>query len=511
MAPARPPLLSVALRKKPVAELLAESGAESAGSPGGSGGGAGGATLDRSIGLWQLAAIGISCTVGTGIFFVLTTSVPQAGPAVLLSFVVVAIAAGLTALCYCELASAIPVSGSSYSYAYATLGEGVAFAVGACLLLEYGVAASATAVSWGEYLNLFTDLLFGVRLPHALSAAPGSGGLVNLPAVVLVGLCCLLLVRGARESAAVNAVMVAVKVLVLLLFVGVAATGFEAGRLEPFLPLGIAGVGTAASGIFFSFIGLDAISTAGEEVRNPRRTVPLALLLSLGVVTALYLAVALTALGAQPWRAFSGQEAGLAQILERVTGGHWPALVFAGGAVVSIFSVTLVSIYGQTRILYAMGRDGLLPPLFAKVSARTRTPVRNTVVVCVGITVLAAFVPLDVLADLTSMGTLVAFAVVSVGVMVLRRTQPGLERGFRVPGYPVTPVLSLGACAYLLYGLHWSTWALFGVWVGGAAVLYLRYGRHHSRLGRAPAPARSVPTPRGSAPDPAPQTPAGLE
>ncbi|MGD6742194.1 APC family permease [Streptomyces sp. BH106] len=484
MAPDRPPLLSVALRKKPVADLLAESG-ESAGAA------EDGARLNRSIGLWQLAALGISCTVGTGIFFVLTTSVPQAGPAVLLSFVVVAIAAGLTALCYCELASAIPVSGSSYSYAYATLGEGVAFAVGACLLLEYGVAASATAVSWGEYLNLFTDLLFGIRLPHALSAAPGSGGLVNLPAVVLVGLCCLLLVRGARESAAVNAVMVAVKVLVLLLFVAVALTGFEADRLHPFLPLGIAGVGTAASGIFFSFIGLDAISTAGEEVRDPRRTVPLALLLSLGVVTALYLAVALTALGAQPWRSFSGQEAGLAQILEHVTGAHWPALVFAGGAVVSIFSVTLVSIYGQTRILYSMGRDGLLPPLFAKVSPRTRTPVRNTVVVCAGITALAAFVPLDVLADLTSMGTLVAFAVVSVGVMVLRRTQPALPRGFRVPGYPVTPLLSLGACAYLLYGLHLSTYALFAVWLAGAAVLYLRYGRHHSRLGAAPRPAAS--------------------
>ncbi|MFD7294042.1 APC family permease [Streptomyces sp. NPDC059897] len=478
MAPDRPPLLAVALRKKPVADLLAESGAS-----GGTEGAEGGAQLQRSIGLWQLAALGISCTVGTGIFFVLTTSVPQAGPAVLLSFVVVAIAAGLTALCYCELASAIPVSGSSYSYAYATLGEGVAFAVGACLLLEYGVAASATAVSWGEYLNLFTDLLFGVRLPDALSAAPGSGGVINLPAVVLVGLCCLLLVRGARESAVVNAVMVAVKVLVLLLFVGVALTGFEADRLHPFLPLGIAGVGTAASGIFFSFIGLDAISTAGEEVRNPRRTVPLALLLSLGVVTALYLAVAVTALGAQSWTSFSGQEAGLAQILERVTGAHWPALVFAGGAVISIFSVTLVSIYGQTRILYSMGRDGLLPPLFAKVSPRTRTPVRNTVVVCAGITALAAFVPLDVLADLTSMGTLVAFAVVSVGVMVLRRTQPALPRGFRVPGYPVTPVLSLAACAYLLYGLHASTYVLFAVWLAGAAVLYLRYGRHHSRLG----------------------------
>ncbi|MGF1430011.1 APC family permease [Kitasatospora sp. LaBMicrA B282] len=473
------------LRRKPVETLIAES-AEN-GTPGG---------LRRSIGLWQLSAIGIGATVGTGIFFVLSSAVPEAGPAVLLSFVLAAVTAGLTALCYAELASAIPVSGSSYSYAYATLGEATAFGVGICLLLEYGVSASAIAVSWGQYLNKFAQLAFGVTIPAWLAQPPGDGGYVNLPAVVLVALVCLLLVRGAGESAKVNAVMVAVKILVLLLFVGVALTGYHSGNLHDFMPLGWSGVGTAASGIFFSFIGLDAVSTAGEEVRNPRRTLPLAIIISLVVVTLLYVLVALAALGAQPWQKFDGQDAGLAQILQDLTGQTWPALVFALGAIVSIFSVTLVVIYGQTRILYSMGRDGMLPAAFARVSPRTGTPVWNTLVVGGAVALLAAFVPLDILTDLTSMGTLVAFAVVAVGVMVLRRRNPGLRRGFKVPGYPVTPVLSVLCCGYLIRGLHPLTFVFFGVAALLAAAGYLGYGIRHSRLEQSADAPLATPAPR---------------
>jgi basic amino acid/polyamine antiporter, APA family len=468
-----PPGSSQLFRRKPVSAMVEEAG----GDPGADGG-----VLARRIGVGQLMALGIGATIGTGIFFVMSTAVPEAGPAVVLSFVLAAVTAGFTALCYAELASTIPVAGSSYSYAYATLGEVVAYVVGWCLVLEYAVSSAAVSVGWSEYLNELLDDVIGVRIPDALSFAPGAGGVVNLPAVVLVTLCALLLVRGASESARANAVMVVLKVCVLLFFVVIAFTAFDAGNLSPFAPLGVAGVGAAASSIFFSFIGLDAVSTAGEEVRDPRRTLPRAIIGALVVVTVVYLLVALAAVGAQAAGAFEGQEAGLAVILEDVAGSRWPAVVLAAGAVISIFSVTLVTMYGQTRILFAMSRDGMVPSLFSRVDRRTLTPVRGTVVVALFVGVLAGLVPLDFLVDLTSMGTLVAFTVVSIGVIVLRRTQPDLPRGFRVPGYPVVPVLSVAFCLYLIYGLPGVTWALFACWLGIAGIVYVTYSRTHSAL-----------------------------
>ncbi|NEK59070.1 amino acid permease [Geodermatophilus sabuli] len=441
-----------------------------------------GGALARRIGPAQLMSFGIGATIGTGIFFVLSSAVPEAGPAVVVSFVLAAVTAGFTALCYAELASTIPVAGSSYSYAYATLGEVVAYVVGWCLVLEYAVSSAAVAVGWSEYLDELLDDTIGVRIPDALSAAPGAGGVVNLPAIVLVTLCALLLIRGASESARANAVMVVIKVLVLLFFSAIAFSAFTSDNYAPFAPLGVAGISAAASSIFFSFIGLDAVSTAGEEVRNPRRTLPVAIIGALLVVTTVYLLVAFSAVGAQPAAEFEGQEAGLAVILEDVTGSRWPAIVLAAGAVVSIFSVTLVTMYGQTRILFAMSRDGMIPSLFSRVDPRTLTPVRGTVAVALFVGVLAGFVPLDFLIDLTSMGTLVAFTVVSIGVVVLRRTQPDLPRGFRVPGYPVVPVLSVAFCLYLVYGLPGTTWALFGIWLAIAAVVYVTYARTHSTL-----------------------------
>jgi APA family basic amino acid/polyamine antiporter len=460
-------------RRKPVAAMVEETGA---------GESSDGGTLARRIGTGQLMGLGIGATIGTGIFFVMSTAVPEAGPAVIVSFVLAAVTAGFTALCYAELASTIPVAGSSYSYAYATLGEVVAYAVGWCLVLEYAVSSAAVSVGWSEYLNELLDDTVGVRIPDALSFAPGAGGLVNLPAVVLVTLCALLLVRGASESARANAVMVVVKIVVLLFFVAVAFTAFDAGNLTPFAPLGVAGVSVAASSIFFSFIGLDAVSTAGEEVRDPRRTLPRAIVGALVVVTAVYLLVAVAAVGAQPAGEFEGQEAGLAVILEDVTGSRWPAVVLAAGAVISIFSVTLVTMYGQTRILFAMSRDGMIPSLFSRVDPRTLTPVRGTVAVASFVGLLAGFVPLDFLIDLTSMGTLVAFTVVSVGVVILRRRSPDLPRGFRVPGYPVVPVLSVAFCLYLIAGLGLTTYLLFAVWLTIAAVVYVTYARTHSAL-----------------------------
>ena len=442
------------------------------------------ATLKRSIGTFQLTMFGVGATVGTGIFFVLSQAVPEAGPAVAVSFLIAGIAAGLAALCYAELASAVPVSGSTYSYAYTTLGELMAMVVAACLLLEYGVSTAAVSVGWSQYVNKLTDNLLGHRLPQALSAAPwdANPGVVNLPAVILVILCAVLLIRGASESAAVNAVMVVIKLSVLAMFAVIAFTAFDADRFSDFAPFGVAGISVAAGTIFFSYIGLDAVSTAGDEVKDPQKTMPRAIIAALLIVTTVYLVVALTALGTQPWQDFGGQEAGLAVILDKVTGANYWGTVLAAGAVISIFSVTLVVMYGQTRILFAMGRDGLISPTFARVNPHSMAPVRNTVIVAAVVAVLAGFVPLDYLADMVSIGTLVAFIVVSLGVILLRIREPDLPRGFRVPGYPVTPVLSILACGYILVSLHWYTWLAFGAWVSVALIFYFAWGRHHSAL-----------------------------
>lgn len=445
----------------------------------------GGTHLKRSMGLFQLVMLGVGATIGTGIFVALTAAVPEAGPGVIVSFLIAGVTAALTALCYAELASTIPISGSSYSYAYATLGELVAFVVGACLLLEYAVSASAIAVGWGQYLNELLLVTLGWRMPDAISQPPAAGGVVNIPAVVLVAMCTILLVRGARETATMNAILVVTKLAVLALFVVVALTSFDAGNLMPFAPMGVAGIGAAAATIFFSYIGIDAITTAGEEVRNPRRTMPLGIILALVTVTAAYVLVAVAAVGAQPWTDFAGQDAGLAVILAKVTGMAWPAGLLSVGAVVSIFSVTLVVMYGQTRILFAMSRDGLLPPVFQRVHPRTLTPNLNTYLVALVIAGLAAFIPLDVLANLTSMGTLIAFAVVSIGVIVLRRTRPDLPRGYHVPLFPVVPLVSAGFCLYLIVELPPRTWEMFAIWLALALVLYFGYSRRRSRLAEA--------------------------
>ena len=460
-------------RKKPVGALVHETGADREGGE-----------LARSIGLFQLTMFGVGATIGTGIFIVLSEAVPEAGPAVVLSFILAGITAALTAVCYAELASTIPVSGSSYSYTYATMGEIVAFGVAACLLLEYGVSSAAVSVGWGQYLNSFFTNVFGFRLPDAISLPPGDGGVFNIPAVVLVTLCGLLLARGARESARANTIMVLIKLGVLALFIVIGFSAFSGENVRPFAPFGAAGIGLAASSIFFSFIGLDAVSTAGEEVHNPQRTLPLAIIFAAITVTVFYVLVSIAGVGAQPYERFEGQEAGLAAILLDITGSSiWPAIL-AAGAVISIFSVTLVTIYGQTRILFAISRDGLLPSIFRRVDPRTLVPVRNTIIVCAFVGLLAGFVPLGILLDLTSMGTLVAFTVVSIGVIILRRTQPDLPRGFRVPGYPVTPVLSALFALYLITGLPYATFGLFAVWLGIAAIVYFTYSVRHSLLAR---------------------------
>ncbi|PRH84415.1 amino acid permease [Labrys okinawensis] len=476
-------------RKKPVSRLVADT-ADS---------GDGHGHLGRSITLFQLTMFGVGATIGTGIFFVLSEQVPVAGPAVVISFVIAAVAAGLSALCYAEMSSMIPVSGSSYSYAYATLGEGVAFFVAACLVLEYGISAAAVAVGWAEYVEKLLSNLTGIVLPGWMIKGPitlpdsdnpfamaffaDGSGLINLPAVILVALCCLLLLRGSKESARTNAIMVLIKLAVLTLFIVIAGSAFNAANFTPFFgEKGFNGVQAAAASIFFTFVGLDAVSTAGEEVVNPKRNLPLAIIAALVIVTSFYVLVAVAALGVQPASQFDGQEAGLATILQNITGAAWPANLLAAGAVISIFSVTLIVLYGQSRILFAVSRDGMLPAIFHDVNPRTMTPVACTIIVSVFVALIAAFVPAGLLWDLTSMGTLVAFTVVSAGVLILRYTQPDMQRGYRVPFGPVLPILSIIACVYLILRLSGIVYAITGVWIAIAALLYFTYSARHSRL-----------------------------
>jgi APA family basic amino acid/polyamine antiporter len=434
-----------------------------------------GEELKRNLGTFQLMMFGVGATIGTGIFFVLSESIPLAGPAVIISFLLAALTAGLAALCYAELSSSIPVSGSSYSFTYHALGEGAAILVGGCVLLEYGVAVSAVAVGWSGYFNELLHHLFGWQLPRELSASfvPGddgaaTGGIINLPAVVLVLLCMLLLIRGASESATINAIMVCIKLGVLAMFIVIGFSAFNADHFSNFFAQA-AGISGAAGVIFFSYIGLDAVATASEEVRNPQ----------------FYVLVAIAGLAAQPVEWFStpeAGEAGLAKIMELVTGVPIWATILAAGAVISVFSVTLVTLYGQTRILFSIARDGMVSKRFLHVSTRTGTPIFNTVVVSILVSIIAGFVPSDYLWDSVSFGTLVAFSVVAISLMVLRRRRPDLERPFRVPLYPVVPILTVLVCLYVLVSLRPITWVICVSWLAIVFVFYLLYGRRHATL-----------------------------
>ena len=458
------------LRRKPIAQMVQETGK-----------GTGGRTLVRSFGVLQLTMISVGATLGTGIFVILGDSVPLAGSAIFISFLIAGVAALLSAISYAEMAGMVPVSGSSYSYTYATLGEGMAWICGWCLVLEYAVSVAAVAVGAGQYVNQSVAGL-GWVLPDAISQPPGSGGVMNLPAMAIVLLSMMLLVRGARESAWVNTALVFIKIVILLFFCAVAFSAFNAGNFEPLLPMGTAGVSAAASRVFFSYIGFDAASTAGEEARNPQRDLPRAIMLSMLIVTSVYVLVAVAAIGAREWTWFDGTEAALVQILSEITGKPWIAAVFALGAVLAITSVVLAVLYGQTRILVSMSRDGLVPEVFGRISARRGTPVAGTLIVGIAVALTAGLVPLGALADATSIGTLFAFALVNIAVIHLRRNRPDLKRSYRVAFYPVTPFLGALMCVYLMANLGGPTWVVFLLWMAVGQVAYFAYGRRHSKV-----------------------------
>jgi APA family basic amino acid/polyamine antiporter len=450
--------------------------------------------LKRSVGVLDLTALGIGAVIGTGIFVIIGEAIGDAGPSIIMSFALAGVTCLFSAFSYAELASSIPVSGSAYTYGYATLGELVAWIIGWDLILEYGVSVAAVAVGWGGYLKSLLDSLFGSTLPTSISSPPGDGGTVNVPAVFLVLAVAALLMYGVRESARTNTFMVFTKVAILIFFIVVGVGSINGDNFSPWtLDNGLNGTVDAAALIFFAYIGFDAISTSGEEAENPSRDLPFAIIGALLICTLLYILVAVVTIGLAPADKLKGSTAPLADALKMGAGvGNWAADILSVGALIAITSVTLTVLYGQTRIMFAMSRDGLVPRWVGKLSPR-QTPALITATFGLLVAVIAAFVPLAEIAKLVNIGTLFAFLIVNIGVIVLRRTAPDMERSFRVPLVPLFPIIGGLLCIYLMTKLSGVTWLRFFVWLLIGLVIYFVYGRTHSRLQRGeepPPPAR---------------------
>ncbi len=444
--------------------------------------------LRRAVGALDLTALGLGAIIGTGIFVIIGEAITPAGPSIILSFVLAGVTCAFSALAFAELASSIPVSGSAYTYSYATLGELAAWIIGWDLILEYGVSIAGVAIGWGQYLSELLDSLFGFSLPDWAANPPGEeGGTVNLPAAFLVLAVAGVLMIGVRETARTNTIMVFIKLAVLTLFIAIGVTAFSTDNFSPFFVEGegVDGTVTAATLIFFAYIGFDAVSTSGEEVKEPSRDLPRAIIGSLAIATVLYILVAVVATGALPYDELKGAEAPLATALDEGAGVGWGADVISFGALVAITSVVLTLLYGQSRILFAMSRDGLLPRRVAHVNPRTRTPVFIIAVLGVVFAALASVVPLTEIVKLVNIGTLFAFIVVNIGVIILRRTRPDLERGYRVPFVPVFPLIGIALCIYLMTDLEKETWFRFVGWMMLGLVIYFLYGYRNSRLRRA--------------------------
>jgi APA family basic amino acid/polyamine antiporter len=458
-------------------------------------------TLRRSLGKLNLTALGVGSIIGTGIFVLTGTAASQnAGPALVISMVIAGIACALAGLCYAELASMIPVAGSAYTYAYATVGELLAWIVGWDLILEYALSMSTIAVGWsGYFVSLMRDL--GWTVPAAFTASPGvavtvaGGGVVhgvfNLPAAIIVLLVSALLVVGIRESANTNTILVAIKSVVLVIFVVAGAAYIRRDNLVPFIPpntgefgaFGWSGILRGSAVMFFAYIGFDAVSTAAQEAKNPQKDLPFGILVSLALCTVLYIAVAIVLIGIVPYTRLNVADP-IAVGIE-ATGLTWFSPVVKVSALFGLFSTMLVQLLGQTRIFYSMSRDGLLPPLFGRVHPRFRTPHLSTIITGVVVSIAAGLLPLTTLSHLVSMGTLLAFTLVCVGIVILRRTAPDLERPFRTPWMPWVPILGALICVAQMVGLPVETWVRLFVWLALGMAIYFLYGRRRAAAIRA--------------------------
>ena len=436
----------------------------------------------KNLAAVDLLMLGIGAVIGTGIF-VLTgvAAAKYAGPAVPLSFILSGLTCALAGLAYAEFASIVPASGSAYTYAYASLGEFIAFIVGWNLILEYTVTSSAVAVGWSGYVvGLFASA--GLVLPHELVVAPAEGGIFNLPAVLITLFLSFLLVRGTKESVKLNRILVFVKLAAIFLFLVLAAPHVDAMNWEPFLPFGYSGVVSGAAIVFFAYIGFDAVATTAEECRNAARDLPVGIIGSLFICTLLYAVVAAVLTGVVPYSMLDTAEP-VAFALRHI-GYNVGSAIVAVGAICGITTVLLVLLYGQARIFFAMSRDGMVPANVCKIHRRFHTPYRVTILGAIFVSVIAGVFPIGMIAEMANIGTLSAFLIASIGVMVLRKTEPDLKRNFKCPAVWLIAPLAVLSCGYLMANLPLATWHRFGFWILFGLCVYFGYSRAHSVIGR---------------------------
>ncbi|SER34637.1 amino acid permease [Pedobacter rhizosphaerae] len=465
--------------KKPIDVLIAES-AES-----------GEGTLKRTLSSTSLVALGIGAIIGAGLFSLTgIAAADHAGPAVTLSFVLAAVGCAFAGLCYAEFASMIPVAGSAYTYSYATMGEFMAWIIGWDLVLEYALGAATVGVSWSGYFNKLLHE-FGVEMPLYLtkSFAEVDGGGINLPAVVIVSLLSLMLIRGTKESASLNNILVIVKVAVVILFISLGWKFINPANHTPYIPqntgvygeFGISGIAAGAALVFFAFIGFDAVSTAAQEAKNPQKGMPIGILGSLVICTILYVLFAHVMTGLVPFNVFKG-DASPAATAFKVTGYNFLQLGLIIAILAGYTSVILVMLMGQSRVFYTMSKDGLLPKFFSSIHTTFRTPFKTNLFFMVFVSIFAGFVPVTDLGHMVSIGTLFAFSLVCIGVMLLRKTDPDRPRPFKTPLVPFVPIMGIVVCVYLMYSLPFEAWIRLAIWMGLGIAIYFFYGKGNSVL-----------------------------
>ena len=464
-------------------------------------------TLKRTLGPMSLVALGIGAIIGAGLFVRTAAAIAdRAGPSVVLAFIVAGVGCAFAGLCYAEFASMIPVAGSAYTYSYATMGELVAWIIGWDLVLEYAVGAATVAIAWSEYANRVVAW-FAPRIPFEWTHGPfessgGVHGIINLPAVFILFALTLLLIRGTQESAFVNGLIVVLKVAIVLLVIGIGWGFINPANHTPLIPAatiyttpegvthdygGIMGILGAAGVVFFAYIGFDAVSTAAQEAKNPKRDMPIGILGSLVICTILYVLFSYVLSGVATVEDFrsTGREASVAFAISKyMIGYEWLSKAVTVAILLGFSSVILVMLLGQSRVFYSMSFDGLVPPIFAQVHPKYRTPYKSNMVFFVFTALFAAFLPEDIVGEMTSIGTLFAFILVCIGVWIMRNKRPDLPRGFVVPALPVVAVLGVVVCGAMIYGLGWTNWARLLVWLVIGLAFYFGYGRSHSRMER---------------------------
>ncbi|GGC74726.1 amino acid permease [Pedobacter quisquiliarum] len=475
-------------------------------------------TLKRTLGVGNLIALGIGAIIGAGLFVrTAAAAAEHSGPAVTLSFILAAIGCALAGLCYAEFASMIPIAGSAYTYSYATMGEVVAWVIGWDLVLEYAVGAATVAIAWSEYLNKLLET-FGVSIPYAYCHSPfqtsvdGIQGIINIPALFVVVLLTFVLIRGTQESATLNGIIVILKVAIVIAFIAIGWGYMNPVNHTPYIPVnageiaysngeksfgefftqdfgnfGISGIIAGAGVVFFAFIGFDAVSTAAQEARNPSRDMPIGILVSLAVCTALYILFGHVLTGVANYSEFenAGKEASVAYAIENYMHGyHWLSVLITVAILAGFSSVILVMLLGQSRVFFSMSKDGLVPKVFSAVHPKFQTPYKSNLIFLVFVGLFAAFVPGDVVGDMTSIGTLFAFTLVCIGVLVLRKVDPDRVRPFKTPFMPVVPILGAGVCILMMVGLGAHNWERLLIWMALGFAIYYGYSRRHSVVRR---------------------------